>query len=477
MKAENRLLLLFLFIAGLFFTWLAYHSTKLAGGEDGIQHYLIAKYAFQHPENFFDHWGKPLFTLIASPFAQFGLFGVQMMNVFCGLAAAWFTYRALKTMGWETAWMAPVLLLITPLYLYAVPSAITEILFSLIVIFAFYLALKGHYIWSAVLISFLPFARTEGNIIVLMFAFGLIHLKAWKALPFLLLGTLCYSFVGSFHFNDIFWVWTENPYTNKTQDIYGSGPFLHYFNEGWHIWGGPIKKLWVLGSVLFTGVMLYSLITRKKWTRNEILLLWMVFGSFFAYLFGHSYVWYKGLSGSLGLTRVMAGTLPLAIIIALYVPEKLLSILNPRLKILKIAIVLVFLYKVIPGTYSDPVYPYTGDVEREAILKVGDWYRNSEFYKTDRKVYFFAPSAAQAFDVDPFNPEQKGILKELTWDKDIPKESLVLWEAHFGPNECRLPLDSMHAYPKLESIYTYIPDSNLTTFNNYRYEIHLFVKK
>jgi len=37
---------------------------------DGIVHYSIAKASWSQPTFFLDHWGKPLFTLLSSGFAQ-----------------------------------------------------------------------------------------------------------------------------------------------------------------------------------------------------------------------------------------------------------------------------------------------------------------------------------------------------------------------------------------------------------------------
>jgi hypothetical protein len=57
------------------------------GGGDSIGHYLLAHHAWKYPNLFFNHWGKPVFTMLSSPFAQFGFKGVKLFNVFVTFGA------------------------------------------------------------------------------------------------------------------------------------------------------------------------------------------------------------------------------------------------------------------------------------------------------------------------------------------------------------------------------------------------------
>ena len=98
--SKELLLLSLLYLGSSIFILLLFTGT---GNEaDSINHYLFAKYAPEHPNLFFNHWAKPLFTLIASPFAQFGFVGVKIFNVLCGLASSIFIYKIcihLKLLG------------------------------------------------------------------------------------------------------------------------------------------------------------------------------------------------------------------------------------------------------------------------------------------------------------------------------------------------------------------------------------------
>ena len=66
---------------------------------DGVQHYQIARFSWRHPELFLDLWGKPLFTLLASPFAQFGHTGVVVFNTVVAVISGLIGVRALRTAG------------------------------------------------------------------------------------------------------------------------------------------------------------------------------------------------------------------------------------------------------------------------------------------------------------------------------------------------------------------------------------------
>jgi len=67
---------------------------------DSIQHYLISRYSWVHPYLFFDHWGKPIFTILSSPFSQFGFKGIQIFNLLNLVG----TQFALYLIG-QTVWM------------------------------------------------------------------------------------------------------------------------------------------------------------------------------------------------------------------------------------------------------------------------------------------------------------------------------------------------------------------------------------
>jgi ABC-type cobalt transport system substrate-binding protein len=96
------ILLIFLFII---FSVISYLSTGTYGGADDIVHYRFARYSFSHPQFFLNHWAKPVFTLLSSPFAQFGFFGIKIFNLIIGSLTAFLSYKIVKILNYKNAFL------------------------------------------------------------------------------------------------------------------------------------------------------------------------------------------------------------------------------------------------------------------------------------------------------------------------------------------------------------------------------------
>ena len=55
-------------------------STGVYGDADSYTHFQIAKYAFKYPYLLLNLWGKPVFTLLAAPFAPPDILGQSIAN-------------------------------------------------------------------------------------------------------------------------------------------------------------------------------------------------------------------------------------------------------------------------------------------------------------------------------------------------------------------------------------------------------------
>jgi len=241
-------ILLILFIA---YAILAFISDGTHGGADDIGHYRRSRYAFQFPEFFLYHWGKPFFTALSSPFAQLGFKGIRIFNVLAGTLAAYFTYRTALLLKFKYPVLAIFLIISSPLYTVLMLSGMTEILGSLVLILSIFLFFKKKYIWSAVVLSFMPFVRNEAMVILPLFFIALVWLKQWKAIPFLAFGFIFYSIVGGFYYDDFLWVVNEMPYRGNAQGIYGSGELLHYVKASKYIVGLPLAVLIPAGLIVW----------------------------------------------------------------------------------------------------------------------------------------------------------------------------------------------------------------------------------
>lgn len=275
---------------------------------DSIQHYLIARYAPVQPELFFNHWGKPVFTLLASAFAWTGFTGIKVFNVLVAAATIWLMDPVARLLGLKAPLVGMIALIFTPLYYMLTFSGLTEPLFALWLLLAIYLVLKGNTAASMILISFLPFVRSEGLIILGVFALYLLLVKRWKLLPLLATGHIVYAIAGSFVFHDLLWVINRIPYS-RLSSIYGHGGLLHFVDQLFYVIGAPLYVLLVIGMA--------TVILGKK-AGNTISLeeKILVFGSFLCFFVAHTLFWYLGIFNSMGLKRVFLGVAPLMALLA-----------------------------------------------------------------------------------------------------------------------------------------------------------------
>ena len=89
---SKGVLFLCILLFALFFC-IAYFSDATFDAGDGIRHYLVSRYSWKHPDLLLYSWGKPFFTIVSSPFSQFGFMGMAVFNILCGIGAAFFSYK------------------------------------------------------------------------------------------------------------------------------------------------------------------------------------------------------------------------------------------------------------------------------------------------------------------------------------------------------------------------------------------------
>ena len=202
----------------LFFAFAAIFSIIYFDGTaheaDSITHYLYAKFAFDHPQLFLNHWAKPVFVLLASPFAQLGFVGMKIFNSILAFLNFMLIYRVALRLKYRNPHLSIFFLIFCPLYFVVIFSGMTEILFATFVLSGIYLVLRNKLAYAAILISFLPFVRSEGLIFLGLFAVYFILSKNWKYIFYLVVGHVIYAIAGVFVFNNALWVFTDIPYAS-----------------------------------------------------------------------------------------------------------------------------------------------------------------------------------------------------------------------------------------------------------------------
>ncbi|HLG04125.1 MAG TPA: hypothetical protein VI731_11055 [Bacteroidia bacterium] len=415
---------------------------------DGVQHHLIARYAGKHPQLFLDHWGKPVFTLLSFPFASTaGYNGSVAFNLLCLCGSGFLVWKAADHLKLPYPIAGAAFTVFAPIALPAGLSALTEPLFAFTLVSGVYLALKGRSGMAALIISFLPFVRTEGFFLAPLF--GIVFLMRKDFLSFFLLGTgtLIYSFTGFFYYGDLLWLIHQNPY--QGDPAYGSGSFFHFLTSNEFIWG------WGLTAFLLMGFVVY-LFPKKLGVNISAAEKILVPGIFLLFMLLHSFLWWKGLFGSLGLTRVFAGTIPLAALIALRGFHLVFYFVqHPALR-RSVLVVLVGMQIFL--TFRQHALPLDKTAHETTADETIAWMKENKLHS--RRIIATHPIIALVADKDPFDSLQwknLGCVCPEKWKKG----DLILWESYFAPGQSGITLESLQNDPRLEQqkIFGALPDN------------------
>ena len=158
------------------------------------------------------------------------------------------------------------------------------------------------------LLSFLPFVRTEGVLFLGLIGMLALCEREWKTLLFLGIGPAIYTLAGGLFLGDFLWFFNRLPYSVETSH-YGHGRIFYYVDQLFYVVGLPYYFFLVAGLVAG-----FSQFIQKKMSSLEF---WFIYAGFLLFFFAHSLFWYLGVFDSMGLKRVLVSVLPLSSLIAL----------------------------------------------------------------------------------------------------------------------------------------------------------------
>ena len=469
MKAkENKIL--FAILAGIFILQviLIFSSEGIYGGADNINHFRIARYAFDYPGLFLDQWGKPLYTALVFPFSLAGIQFARLFNLVVGLVTIWITLKTIRFTDENYSLIPVIFIAFSPMYFLLMQSCMTEILFSLVLVSGLWLFFGKKYIWAAIVLSFIPFVRTEGIVFFPLFAIAFLMERKYWIVPLLLSGSLFYTLIGYPHFHDWLWIYHQMPYS-MGQSLYGSGCLLHFVRNSPDIFGEAFLIFLIIGLVVWSLRILKS----GKFCRKSFLMYFLIVGCFASYFAAHSYVWWKGTGGSLGLIRVIAGVVPLAAIIALTgLNAILIKIKNATFRMMLIGIVITIQ---LIAAFTKHHVPVRLEPTQELVLKASTYINT---LPTQAKIYYFDPYLIHFLDLDPFNQSLSnwGIANKNEPSVSLNNDDLLVWDAHFGPNEGGVQLENLQNDQHLQLLKTILPAEPFKVLGNYDYGIYIFRK-
>ena len=466
-KYLHWILLCLVFCLLLFLSFL---SEGHYGGADNANHYFISRYAFLYPRLFFDTWGRPLFTILSSPFAQLGFGGMKLFNILLGCFTAYLTFLLAKRINLSRTYLVILFVVFTPLYFVMMLTGLTEILFGFILVLSVYLFFRGNYILSAVVISFLPFARSEGIVLIpFLFLAFLFKRKIWP-IPFLLTGFLIMSSIGMLEFKDFFWLVSHSPYPLHHPIYKDQGSFFYFAEKSPIIFGIPLLLLFFLGI----GIYLKELFSKDKVKKRFAFIeSWLIVAPVLLFFLVHSFLYWKALFGSMGLIRVITGVLPLAAIVSMKGFEFLEDKAKLKEKYRKILLYTTIAVVVITN-FIVYHYPVKLGTEELVLKRAVSWIREAKLdirtvIYTDLDVPFF-------MDLNPYNHETCNQQWGLTYLNDHPRHSVFIWDSHFGPNENQLPLESLMRNPYYKLLNIFRPPVKIKTLGGKSYEVVVFYK-
>ena len=437
-------LLLFLYVLAATFTIIFFNGTGDEG--DSITHYLFAKYAFKHQDLFFDHWAKPVFVLLSSPFAQFGFTGIKIFNSLVTLFNLILTYKVSELLKLNNNLLVIIFLMFAPLNFILTFSGLTEPLFALFIILSIYLILIKRNLFASLILSFIPFVRTEGLIILIIFAIYFYINKQRKIIPLLLTGHIIYSITGFFYHNDLLWVFNKIPYAN-TISPYGSGNLFHFVEKLTYVIGIPIYILFVAGFVKIN-LEIY----RKKYNIEITFLILIIFLSFFI---AHSIFWYLGIFNSMGLQRVLLSVMPIIAIISLYGFNFITEIfsrypqINKYIKIVIILYVIIFPFTSNPAAINwnrDMKLSKTQQLAIETIRKININLNNKQ------RIIISLPYISEILNMDYFDNNKIQDLNSYNLKK-LQKDDIVIWVNWYAEIECKIKKTDLKKINRLENIF------------------------
>lgn len=460
MERSNRLSVILFSLASLALIVLALVSTGDFQGGDTYLHFLTARFAPQHPELFLDHWGKPVFTTLYFLPSQVSYEFARLFTVFIAILSAYQLMQWAKELGIKHAYTSALFLLFSPIYIWMAVSTMTEVLFGLWLVIGLRLLTRKQWVWATILLSFLPFIRTEGFVLLPFIACWILWCGEKRSVLLLAVGTVFYSVVGGIYYDDFLWLINKNPYPVKV-GMYGSGSWFHFFSSIKTTWGISFFLFVLLGA----GVIIAS---RKK--LNTAAWILIVFSAL-AYVVFHSIAWATGTMASLGELRVLAAVMPLFALLAAVGADKALSRLNGPLNAFGRVVIFLLLAFNAVAIINPPIKAKKEiAVMNDVALFVSNNY-------SGRKIWCTNVQIAKDLDIDIWNRSkfQMYLTDSSEFARVMNKGDVIIWDAHFSPNEGHTPLKTLLDYNGLKEIKRFYPQKNFTVLGGLNYEVVLFV--
>ncbi len=435
---------------------------------DGLTHFFIADYSLEQPVMYLDHWGKPFFTLLASPFSIAGFKGIIVLNLLIFILTAWIGFLSLRALQVSALLQAlvPIALLYSYDYTSTILSGLTEVLAGFMILLSGYFLVRKKWLWMALCVSILPFCRSEGQLVIILGLIILIYNKQYKTIPFLFSGFVIYAVIGLVAFGDFFWYLNQDPY--PASSIYGKGGWSHFWNLKQQYLGAIGLLMLVAGCI-----SLIVLITKKRFNSLRIDFLLFGFVTFFGILFVHTVFWAYGLKGSLGLTRVLTIGLPILIVCLAYLIQQL----NFQSRWIRYSYIVTFITACF--YFNSSLFRVTQNIGLDrSIIQASDYI--SKYKSKTSKVFYYHPLFAFNLGINPLRRDtvyEHRVYQGNEEDfSEIRYGDFIVRDSHFGPAEMGLPLSALEAAKELVLVNEFLPAQPGASYHGERWNVKIYQK-
>jgi hypothetical protein len=418
---------------------------------DSILHYLQAHQALKTPHYYMDMWAKPLFILLAFPLASYGWIGMKIFNSACILFSA---YGCKKIFDFYqlNGWYGVFLCFFSYSFFFVQSSGLTEPLFMVFLTWIVFFELKNKSYLSYSLLSFLPFIRSEGYIIIILFFAYSLFFKKKRFVPFLIIGTFVYGIFGLFYYNDFLWMFNQNPYSG-IETKYGHGSSFHFIEQLPYVIGLPIFILFLVGIFHFVFKIKNNLYHKDHF---------LIYGITIGYITAHSIFWSFGLFHSFGLTRVLIVIIPLITLIAFrglkWLENLVKNSFSKMIRFLVIALIIIF-----PFTNSPMAVSWEKDIEinnqQKLILKTNNWLINEKLDSNPMitNAYYLPFILDKIIDNKNEIIEMK-LLNDSSFQ--VRKGSLIIWDSYFATTDSQVSQELIERKFKVKRLKEFKNEEN-----------------
>jgi hypothetical protein len=307
-----------------------------------------------------------------------------------------------------------------------------------------------------ILLSFLPFVRPEGLLMLGVVALYLIIESQYRYLPLLFTGHLVYGLLGYVYYKDIFWVFNKMTYATWSS-AYGSGEWLHFIRNLPEI-AGTAQTL-TLAAGLAYGLILFIRYCRKQTEAAEKPELFLIFGSFCIYFGAHTSFWALGIFNSGGILRVIITVMPLLALISYRGIEYVFAFIDKdaiRSRLIIATTCLLFLYP-----FSGHLYAYHWNrdfvpkADQYAQMELAEWMKATFPDYQNHAFYYEAVYLSEVLQIDWFDQQKRKRLLGAFPNAAFKSGDFIIWDDWFSVVEGHVSLASLEQNTNLEKLKTF----------------------